>query len=186
MTALILPWKRPTVLPQRRKDMPTRADVYQLGPGVRLVPFNRAGLPPHFHIDIDKAPEKQLVRLDAAYQAVTTATPRALVTCEQYGCSWFLLGHEGEDEGAPFSHPQGVECGDFAACTHPNCPCPGRVYRWQTDGGMAHAHVAPCRFCDGTFRFQTASGHKAVTFDEFFYRLDEGVDSLITIKKRGI
>jgi len=195
MTALILPWNRPmSAAPQRRKDMPTRGQIINLGPGVRLLPFNTAGLPPHYHIDADvmekgrfvPAPEKRLIRPSDGYQAMGTAVPRALITCEQLGCSWYLFGHEGESEGAPFKHPQGVECGDFARCPDPNCPCPGNGYRWQSDTGMAFAHVAPCRFCDGTFRFATSTGHKVVTFDEFFYRLDEGVDSLITIRKRGL
>jgi len=195
MTALILPWNRPmSVAPQRRKEMPTRGERIALGPGVWLAPFNRQGLPPHYHIDAYvmedgkwvPTAEKRLIRPSEGMQAMSTAVPRALITCEQLGCSWFLFGHEGMDEGEPFKHPAGVECGDFDRCPDPNCPCPRYVYRWQSDSGMAHAHVAPCRFCDGTFRFATSTGHKVVTFDEFFYRTDEGLDSLVTIRKRGL
>jgi len=186
MTRIVLPYKRPSVMPAMRKDMPTRAKVYQLGPGVRLVPFNAAGLPPHYHIDIDAAPEKKLIRLDTGFQAAMSSVPRALISCEQLGCSWFAFGKDGEDEGAPFKHPQGVECGDAERCPDPNCPCPRNVYSWMSDQGRMHANVAPCRFCDGTFRFATATGVRPVSFDEYFYRLDEGVDSLITIRKRGL
>lgn len=187
MTRLILPWNRPaTVLPMRRKEMPTRGSRIPLGPGVWLLPFNRQGLPPHYHIDVDKAPENRLIQPIEGAQTVTTSVPRALITCEQLGCSWYLLGHEGEDDGAPFAHPQGVECGDFDRCPDTNCPCPRNVYSWDSDTGRSHAHVAPCRFCDGTFRFATAASHRTVSFDEFFYRLDEGADALVHIRTRGL
>ena len=49
-------------------------------------------------------------------QRMTLLQPMRDATCEEAFCSWYALGHEGMDEGAPFKHPKGARCGDFRAC----------------------------------------------------------------------
>ena len=55
-------------------------------------------------------------------QRMTLLQPMRKATCEEVFCTWHAFGHEGEDEGAPFKHPQGVQCGDFARCLPCNAP----------------------------------------------------------------
>ena len=183
MTAII--WKRPEIVPVRRVAMPLQKAAAALTrPGYRLIPVNMPGMAPHFHIDLDVAPEKRPLRLDAAYQALVTSIPRSVVACADFGCSWFANGHEGISDGKPFKHPAGVECGDFAACTDPNCPCPDNTLEWPN--GDTRGHVGPCRYCSGSMRYATSTGARAVTADELIYRIGEGLDSLATIRKRGL
>ena len=195
MTRLILPYTRPEILPLRRAAMPTQSAGSVLRPGYRLVPVNRPNLPPHYHITLDariengqlvRAPEDRVRRPGDGEQAMISGVPRSLLSCADAECTWYLAGHEGIDAGAPFKHPQGVECGDFVGCTDDNCPCPDRVTEWPN--GDTRGHIVPCPFCDDTFRFalRQFEAPKQVGISEYVDRLAEGADALITIRKRGL
>lgn len=109
-------------------------------------------------------------------QQARAAQPMRPATCEEVGCEWFLHGHEGWDEGAPFKHPAGVRCGDFARCTDPNCPCPPR----------ARSHRVPAEQYPVLYRMATAGGVRQVVADEWRYRVAEGVDRAHELRRRGI
>jgi hypothetical protein len=49
-------------------------------------------------------------------QRMTLLQPMRDATCEEVFCTWYALGAEGTDEGAPFKHPKGARCGDFSGC----------------------------------------------------------------------
>jgi hypothetical protein len=109
-------------------------------------------------------------------QSARAAVPMRAATCEEVDCEWFLYGHEGEDEGAPFIHPAGVQCGDFKRCWHPNCPCPAR----------ARTHKVPAEQYPVLYRVATNAGVRQVTDDEWRYRVEEGFDAAHHIRTRGI
>jgi hypothetical protein len=91
-----------------------------------------------------------------------------LGTCEEFGCEWFRDGREGEDGGLPFSHPQGVRCGDYSRCKPctngprgplcgacgpckagtANCPCPSRLARSMRNPAV-RGHLVPELAIDG-------------------------------------
>lgn len=186
MTRLILPYKRPEILPMRRAAMPTQSAGSVLRPGYRLVPINRPNLPPHYHIQLANAPEDRVRRPGDGEQAMLSGVPRSLRSCADAECLWYLSGAEGMDEGKPFKHPHGVECGDEVGCTDDNCPCPQRVVEWPN--GEARGHIGPCSFCDDTFRFalRQFQSPQLVGISEFTDRLAEGTDALIRIRTRGL
>lgn len=153
-------------------------------PDYRLQRVEEPGVPVHYHV-IWRTPPYTL-RLQQFEQATTASVPRGLFRCQDVDCDWFLNGHEGIDEGLPFRHPAGVECGDERGCTDPNCPCPQRVVEWPD--GVASGHVRPCQFCGGRYRYHLAgaAANRAVGFDEYFQRTGEGALSLIHILTRGL
>jgi len=175
---------RPVLEPAKRVAMPIQAasPSSPLRPRMALVPINVAGAPPHYHI-VDRMPAR-VVAPEVGMQAMRTVRPKGLLSCEDAGCLWFLNGREGIDDGAPFTHPAGVECGDFARCEDKNCPCPQNVIEWPT--GECRGHAIPCVYCSGVFSHVVTGAIREVSFDEYFYRLDEGLDSLVTIKSRGL
>lgn len=127
---------------------------------------------------------------DPAYQRLSFAVAMRLGTCEEFGCEWFLHGREGIDDGKPFRHPAGVECGDHARCPDPNCPCPSRL-RWELRNNRPtgrRGHLVPDTARPDPVTYQRAinTGRQMVTADEWLYRLHEGVDSYTTIKTRGL
>ena len=115
-------------------------------------------------------------------QAARVAVPMRQATCEEVECPWFLNGKEGEDfnvdAGAvqPFTHPAGVECGDFKRCTHPNCPCPARK----------PSHKVPMDQLPIKHSLVTTQGARLVEPTEWMDRLREGFYAREFLIKRGI
>lgn len=109
-------------------------------------------------------------------QDARLSQPMRPATCEEVSCTWFMFGHEGEDEGAPFVHPAGVRCGDFKNCWHPNCPCPAR----------ARSHRVPAEQYPLKYQVATNAGVRPVSNDEWRYRVAEGIDAAHHLKTRGI
>lgn len=122
-------------------------------------------------------------------QRVAMRVATKIVGCREAGCEWFLHGKEGIDEGAPFKHPAGVECGDHARCTHPNCPCPQRL-AWEIGADGRHTGRRGHKVQDVDrplqFKHATRAGARPVTEDEFVTRLYEGVDTIQHIRTRGL
>lgn len=76
-------------------------------------------------------------------QRMTLMQPMRKATCSEVFCTWHAFGKEGEDEGAPFKHPQGVQCGDFSRCL----PCTSpNVYRTAA-GAMRKKPCGQCPPC---------------------------------------
>lgn len=73
---------------------------------------------------------------------------------------------------------------DFERCEDDNCPCPGRVLK-HADGSR-EGHVAPCRYCDQSYRRAQTSGMTTVHISEAVDRMHEGVDALARIWTRGL
>lgn len=124
-------------------------------------------------------------------QSVLATVPKTLASCEEFGCEWYLFGREGESEGKPFKHPQGVECGDFDRCPDPNCPCPDRVLLWpnQDEHGrrVRQGHVMPSRDPElATYAHAAAGMTRKVGLDEAWYRVQEGADALRHLLTRGL
>ena len=180
MAGIILPWQS-RALPALRGQMP--ATAMRRHGKLSLEVVNRAGLVPHYHVH-DNVTEITPARPVAGMQVVHELTAMAPMPCEMVGCEWFLFGRAGEDEGKPFAHPQGVNCGDFDRCTDSNCPCPARVLKWPD--GRREGHVLPCRYCDANYRFATTTGIRAIGFGEAGDRWVEGVDTLRYILTRGL
>lgn len=171
-------------MPARRAAMPVQ-EYIPVNSDVQLEAINRPGLPPHFHVH--SAKNTRLViptRPEMGMQVIQELTPMGLLPCEVFACEWFLYGREGEDENKPFKHPAGVRCGDFERCEDDNCPCPGRVLK-HADGSR-EGHVAPCRYCDQSYRRAQTSGMTTVHISEAVDRMHEGVDALARIWTRGL
>lgn len=188
-----LPWQRgPALMPARRAALPR--GVVDLTDLARAIPVDRPGMPPHMHIQlleygpggikVPYAPVRSLPGM--GLQQVVATAERAAVPCEAFGCEWYRDGHEGEAGGGKrFAHPQGVECGDFARCTDPECPCPDRVLLWPD--GSRKGHLGACRYCSGSYRVATAGAPvRAVSLDEAWTKVAEGIDTLTTIRTRGL
>lgn len=112
-----------------------------------------------------------------------------IVSCEAAGCSWFLNGSEGMDEGAPYVHPAGVRCGDSIRCKHPNCPCPRRLVRERgADGRLTGRQGHKVQDVDRgpAYIHNTGGMARQVSDSEWTDRLHEGVDALIHIRKHGL
>lgn len=202
MTALILPWQKRgrSILPSARAALrPTPVGNQARGrERYRLTPVNKPDVPPHYHVEQTQIGFIEERGIDPVYrhrtpvsgqQVMTASVAKGLLPCEVVECDWFLNGKEGFDEGMPFKHPQGVECGDERGCTDDNCPCPQRVIEWPD--GVASGHITACVYCDGRWkaalgRNQGPADTRRVTFDEYFYRFDEGADALVTILKHGL
>jgi len=127
-------------------------------------------------------------------------------TCEEADCEWFEFGRDGMDDGAPFTHPAGVRCGDTARCSPcatprpsgrlcgncapckagtANCPCPQRVNARDSQG--RRGHLVPDTSILPVLSFTTdRQATRVVTPDEFMTRLHEGADSLHHILTRGL
>lgn len=121
-------------------------------------------------------------------QVVGSTVPKKLASCEEAGCRWFFEGREGEDEGAPFSHPAGAHCGDHGECTHPNCPCPQNL-TWEMRNGVltgVRGHLIPDHNAGPTWRVNTGQGMRITVQDEILTRLHEGTDTIEFIQKRGL
>lgn len=117
-----------------------------------------------------------ITAIPAGMQRLRVNQPMRIGTCEEAECSWYLRGHEGMDEGAPFSHPAGVRCGDAIRCTHPNCPCPQR-----------QPHMVPDERFD--LRFFGAVGmqpERQIVPDEWMQRTGEGAYVTKIIRERGL
>jgi hypothetical protein len=137
-------------------------------------------------------------------QAASVHQKFRLATCAEFECEWFLQGREGEDGGKPFTHPQGVACGDFSRCKPcatsrrsqcgacepcrlgtANCPCLGRLARSEQNPNV-RGHLVPDERIIPVTAIAKAEGRRLVTPDEWLYRLHEGVDSLIQIREHGL
>jgi hypothetical protein len=118
-------------------------------------------------------------------RTITVRAATKIVSCREAGCAWFERGKDGEDEGAPFHHPAGVECGDHARCPDPNCPCPQRL-AWEMDingrptGRRGHKVVDT-----GRPRAHSVDGRPVVP-DEWLTRLHEGTEAITHIRTRGL
>jgi hypothetical protein len=153
------------------------------------------------------APMPRLMVPDPALQLTRLNARMRLATCEEVGCAWFLEGKTGMDEGMPFTHPQGVACGDFTRCQPcrhksqcgtcepckagtANCPCPSRL-RFEVVGGRHTgrrglvAHDIDCRQ-PVQFVHATGAGPREVIEDEWVTRLHVGVESFNHITRRGL
>lgn len=128
--------------------------------------------------------------LRAGMQETRINVATKIAGCEEARCEWFLHGKEGEDEGAPFRHPAGVECGDHQGCPDPNCPCPQRLawelnpYTGKATGRRGHKiqdHEKP-----PLYTVNAGVGARAVTPDEWLTRLHEGTDATTFIRTRGL
>ena len=131
--------------------------------------------------------------------------PSRKASCEEVLCEYFLLGKTGADAGFPFTHPAGVECGDFKGCNPcehvirevgangvptvrlcgycmpckagtANCPCAER---------LTHHRIADERF-SVRFHVATPEANREVVPDEYMQRTGEGMETLHHIKTRGI
>ena len=132
-------------------------------------------------------------------QSMRIHIPQRLASCEEYGCEWFLEGRSGVDAGFPFTHPQGVECGDFRGCLpcespimqngrkrlcgvcHPcrvgtaNCPCAGRL-----------PHRVPAEQHPLIHGYATSQGRRQVEPQEWKDRYAEGLEARNHILTRGL
>ena len=127
---------------------------------------------------------------DPALQITRLSARMRMASCEEVACEWYIDGKEGIDEGKPFRHPAGVQCGDHRGCTDDNCPCPSRL-RYEIAGGRhtgRRGHVKhdvdsrqPVQFVHAT-----AAGPREVIQDEWVTRLHEGVDAHNHITTRGL
>lgn len=112
-----------------------------------------------------------------------------VVSCREAGCEWYLYGKVGMDEGAPFEHPAGAECGNHQQCPHPNCPCPQRL-AWEVgpDGRLTNRRGHKVQDTDRPPRYaiSTDQGRRLVVPDEWLTRLHEGVETLQFIRTRGL
>ncbi len=99
-----------------------------------------------------------------------------VATCEELNCEWFLYGHEGMDEGAPFRHQPGVRCGDFQRCTDPNCPCPSRLLQ----------HWTPDERQNIRYLLNRGSGAIPVVEDQWVQTHAEGAETIRFIRERGL
>lgn len=107
-----------------------------------------------------------------------------VVGCREAKCEWFLFGKEGMDQGAPFRHPAGAECGNHDQCLDPNCPCPQRL-TWDLKAGRrGHKVVDADR--PPRYGMATSEGRRLIESGEFNERLHEGVASLDFIRTRGL
>lgn len=200
MTRTTLPWlvrREPGVMPARRASMPVQ-EYIPINGDVRLETINRPGVPPHFHVHSARNSQLVLPKAPmAGMQVVQELTPMGLLPCEVFECEWFLYGREGEDAGKPFKHPQGVRCGDFERCTDDNCPCTARVLNHgkrgcdcppgtHAENGHREGHVAPCRYCDQSYRRALNTGVRPIVMSEAVDRMHEGVDTLARILTRGL
>jgi len=125
-------------------------------------------------------------------------------TCEEFECEWFLYGKTGEDEGAPFTHPAGVECGDFSRCQPcstnrkrpcgtcipcltgtANCPCPQRLKLIRESDGR-RGHPVPNYQITPVLSISDTQISRPVVVSEFKDRLAEGVETIRFIRTRGL
>lgn len=136
-------------------------------------------------------------------QVARVSIPKRRANCAENDCEWFLHGRAGMDDGHPFSHPAGVECGDFRGCLPcaspievqgangrvkkklcgkcgpcvsgtSNCPCAQRQH-WTTDEALPLRHV-----------IATSAGVRIVEGQEWKDRLAEGQYAAQRIKQEGI
>jgi hypothetical protein len=120
--------------------------------------------------------------VEAGMQSARASRPMRPASCEEAKCEWFLYGHEGEDYNAehgrvePFTHPAGVECGDFKRCPHPNCPCPARK----------RTHKVPLESLPIRHKIVTAQTNRLVTPTEWIDRVREGYYTRERILTRGL
>ena len=126
-------------------------------------------------------PVTQISRLNARMR---------MAACEEVECEWFLHGREGMDEGKPFRHPAGVQCGDHRGCTDDNCPCPSRlryeIVNGRLTGRRGHVkHDVDCRQ-PVQYVHATQAGPREVIEDEWVTRLHEGVDAYNHSATRGL
>ncbi len=135
-------------------------------------------------------------------QSARYSQPMRAATCAEVKCSWYLEGKTGDDDGKPFVHPHGVECGNFSGCQPcaspieengqktlcgvcipckrgtSNCPCLTRKVQ----------HKTPLRLISVPPKFRIAdSEHSSVVpVEEWIDRLAEGLDMRERIKTRGL
>ena len=121
-------------------------------------------------------------RVAPGVQASRVAQPMRSASCEEVACEWFMHGKEGTDpdprfdnEQRPFVHPAGVECGDFARCWHPNCPCPARK----------PSHKVPADQLPLKHIIATTRDTRLVEPTEWIDRLRDGFYAREEISKRG-
>lgn len=132
----------------------------------------------------------QPIEVAPGMQVMSASLQARYADCETFGCSWFLYGKEGFDEGKPFSHPAGVECGDFDRCTDENCPCPGRVLQWPerlANGKLRRwGHKMPDFEAPARYRVTDHQRQRLVDFSEYIDRTREGVDTIARIMTKGL
>ncbi len=116
-------------------------------------------------------------------------------TCLEVGCSWLEFGQIGSDAGAPFQHPQGVECGDFRGClpcTSPNrknlcgkCePCKSGTANCPCLNQKRRHRVLIVR--EPRLNLATTSGVRLLGSPEWIDTLREGQFKADHIRERGI
>lgn len=128
-----------------------------------------------------------------------------LGTCAEFDCEWFLYGKTGEDEGKPFTHPAGVECGDTRYCKPcvngprakqcgvcepcrsgtANCPCPQRLKAIRESDGR-RGHPVPNEQVMPVLSISDAQTSRPVVVSEFTDRIAGGVDMIQRIRTRGL
>ena len=127
-------------------------------------------------------------------------------TCDEADCEWFLNGRNGQDDGAPFVHPAGVQCGDTSRCQPcrsprpsgalcgscdpcksgtANCPCPSRVMARSATTGR-RGHLVPDFQIVPVLTHADLGGVRTVDTSEWVDRLHEGTDMVHRIRTRGL